>query len=340
MSKDIYQEVTDAISAKLAAGVVPWREPFPGYGRAKLPRNYNSDRPYRGINVFLLAFSGYSSPYWLTFDGAKQAAYEQAERTAGRTPKKLSKDELKALGAKVGGVRKGEKSTLVIFWKIIRVDAKGEQLAYADRDGKVRLPMLRYFRVFNVEQCDGIDPTRGAGQTPEADTAPFDPIAEVEAIVRGYFDRPGAPRFTNGGNVAFYAPPTDEVRVPEPERFVQREDYYATTFHEMTHSTGHADRLARKGIAKVARSSEVYADEELVAEMGAAMLCGVAGIAPAVLENAAAYIDHWRRKISEDPKLVVNAAARAQKAADYILGIQFGESEGETESAAPVLAAA
>jgi antirestriction protein ArdC len=325
---DIYQQVTDAIVAKLDAGVIPWRKPFDGYGRAGggfLPRNYSSNRPYRGINVFLLAFSGYTSPYWLTFDGAKQAAYEQAERAAGRKPAKLGKDELRKLGAAVGGVRKGEKSTLVIFWKLLKVDDP-------ENPGKKKMiPLLRYFRVFNVEQCDGIDPTRGAGEQPEADTAPFDSIEEADAITSGYFERDGAPSFGHGGTLAYYSPSEDRVNVPEAERFDQREEYYSTTFHEAVHSTGHKSRLARKGIDGVRSSGHVYADEELVAEMGAAMLCGVAGIAPAVVDNAAAYIDHWRRRISDDPKLIVGAGARAQKAADYVLGVTF---DGEPQAAA------
>jgi antirestriction protein ArdC len=294
---DIYQEVSDAIQAKLDAGVVPWRKPFPGYGvGGSLPRNYNSNRPYRGINVFLLAFSGYSSPYWLTFKGAKAAG---------------------------GQVRKGEKSTLVIFWKRIRVDAKDGQKG--DKDGKVTIPLIRYFRVFNVEQCDGIDPTRGAGEQPEADD--FDPIAEAEAIMTGYFERDGAPTLEHRGDVACYIPLMDTVRMPEANRFEQREQYYSTIFHEMTHSTGHEARLARKGVS--------YADEELIAEMGAAMLCGVAGIAPAVLDNAAAYIDGWRKRISDDPKLVVMAGAKAQKAADYILATEFSDEPEAAEKAAP-----
>jgi antirestriction protein ArdC len=323
---DVYQEVADAIMAKLDEGVVPWRKPFPGYGRAgiQLPRNYNSNRPYRGINVFLLAFAGYESPYWLTFDGAKLAAYEQSERAEGRTPKKLSKDELRKLGAKVGGVRKGEKSTLVVFWKRILVDDK-------ENPGKKKvIPMLRYFRVFNVEQCDGIDPKRGAGEQPEEDVHTHDPIAEADWIVDRYLIQDNAPSFSHGGNVAYYSPSADRVNVPELERFERREEYYSATFHEMVHSTGHEKRLKRKGIAQVGGNHD-YADEELVAEMGAAMLCGVAGIAPAVLDNAAAYIEHWRQKISDDPKLVVNAAARAQRAADFVLGTTF-EDEPKTET--------
>jgi antirestriction protein ArdC len=327
--RDVYQEVADKIMAKLDEGVVPWRKPFPGYGRGGIvfPRNYNSNRVYRGINVFLLAFEGYQSPYWLTFDGAKQAAYEQAERAAGRKPKKLGKDELRKLGSSVGGVRKGEKSTMIVFWRQILIDDD-------DNPGKKkRIPLLKYYNVFNVEQCDGIDRTRGAGEQPEADPTPFDPIREAELVKRGYFDRDDAPSLDHVGNVACYVPALDEVRVPEAWRFEQREDYYSTTFHEMVHSTGHEARLNRKGIAKtLSNSNHDYADEELVAEMGAAMLCGTVGIAPAIIDNAAAYIDHWRKRIGEDPKLVVNAAARAQRAADLILGVTFEEDKPEAKT--------
>lgn len=300
---DLYQTITDKIIAKLDEGVIPWRRPFAGYGENKLPRNYNSNRPYRGINVFILAFSGYESPYWLTFKGAK---------TAG------------------GEVRKGEKGTLVVFWKRILVDDK-------DNPGKKKsIPLLRYFNVFNVEQCDGIDPTRGAGEQPEADEA-FDPVESAQAILSDYFERDGSPDFQISGNTATYNIASDVVTVPEPARFDVREEYYSAAFHEAAHSTGAASRLARKGIVGK-RSTEGYADEELTAEMGAAMLCAVAGIAPATVDNSAAYIDHWRRRISDDPKLVVTAGARAQKAADYILGTTFGEEPTEAEP--KVLAAA
>jgi antirestriction protein ArdC len=329
--RDIYQEVADKIMRKLDEGVVPWRKPFPGYGRSGnvIPRNYNSNRVYRGINVFLLAFEGYESPYWLTFDGAKQAAYEQAERAAGRKPKKLDKTELRKLGSSVGGVRKGEKSTMIVFWRQILIDDVDDKTG---RPIKKRIPLLKYYNVFNVEQCDGIDKTRGAGEQPEADPTPFDPIREAEQIKRGYFKRDGAPSLDHVGNVACYVPALDAVRVPEAHRFEQREEYYSTTFHEMVHSTGHESRLARKGIAQVLRGSHTYADEELVAEMGAAMLCGAAGIAPAIIDNAAAYIEHWRKRISDDPKLVISAGARAQRAADYILGVTFEEDKPEAST--------
>jgi antirestriction protein ArdC len=347
MAQDIYQRVTDTILAKLDEGVVPWRKPFAGYGERFMPRNYNSNRPYRGINVFLLAFTGYSSPYWLTFDGAKLAAYEQAERAEGRVPERLTakqlKEKMRSGEVKVsGGVRKGEKSTLVIFWKKLRVDDRD---APANPDGtrpKKNVMLLRYFNVFSVEQCDGVDPTRGAGEQASADERDFDPVAECEAIKAGYFEREDAPAFSHGGNVAFYDILGDAVKAPHPELFDVAEEYYSAVFHEAVHSTGAKSRLARKGIVG-RHSTEAYADEELTAEMGAAMLCATAGIAPATLENSAAYIDHWRRKISEDPKLVVMAGARAQKAADFVLGATFDAEEnadsGETNDRAAVMAA-
>jgi antirestriction protein ArdC len=299
---DLYQAVTDGILAKLDEGVIPWRRPFAGYGQNKMPRNYNSNRPYRGINVFILAFAGYGSPYWLTFKGAQAAG---------------------------GQVRKGERGTLVVFWKRILVDDR-------DNPGKKKaIPLLRYFNVFNVEQCDGVDPTRGAGEQPEED-ATFDPIESAEGVLSRYFDRDDAPELRISGNVATYEILGDVVTVPEPARFDVREEFYSAAYHEAVHSTGAASRLARKGIVGK-RSTEGYADEELTAEMGAAMLCAVAGIAPATVDNSAAYVDHWRKVISEDPKLVVTAGARAQKAADYVLGETF---EDETNKQAGELAVA
>ena len=303
---DLYQTVTDKIVAMLDQGVVPWRKPFAGYGENKMPRNYSSNRPYRGINVFILAFAGYESPYWLTFKGAKAAG---------------------------GQVRKGEKGTLVIFWKRLIVDDK-------DNPGKKKaIPLLKYYTVFNVEQCEGIDPTRGAGEQPEEDRE-FDPIEEADAILDGYFGREGAPRFRHGGNTATYDILNDVVTVPDAERFDKPEEYYSAAYHEAAHSTGAKSRLARKEIVGK-RSTEGYANEELTAEMCAAMLCGVAGIAPATIENSAAYIDHWRRVISDDPKLVVTAGGRAQRAADLILGTEFDEEPAaETKTETKELAAA
>ena len=131
---------------------------------------------------------------------------------------------------------------------------------------------------------------------------------------------PKRPEIRHGEASAYYQPANDFVNMPKPELFDAEPEYYSTLFHELTHSTGHADRLNRDGITKLAAfGDDNYSQEELVAEMGAAFLCGHTGIENQTIENSAAYIDGWRKKLSADKKVVVYAAAQAQKAADFIL---------------------
>ncbi len=279
---DAYQAVTDQIVAQLEAGTVPWRKPWSAQGGAI---SLQTGKPYRGVNQLLLSLAPYASPYWVTY---KQAAARDAQ------------------------VRRGEKSTLVVFWKQIEVKDSDAP------NGKRRVPLLRYFRVFNAEQCDGLD-------LPADDSATRDhtPLEACEKIAAGYRN---GPRVEHGGDVACYSPFFDRVQLPVPSAFDSAESYYSTMFHELTHSTGHESRLNRDGIgAGHAFGSAEYSREELVAECGAAMLCGEAGIAPAVLDNASAYIANWLRVLKSDHKLVVQAAARAQRAADHILGIEWGD---------------
>lgn len=284
MSCDIYAEVTRQVIAMLDQGVVPWRSPILGQSSAGHPRNHHTGKPYRGINVFLLAFAawtaGYASSHWLTFNQAKQ------------------------VGA---SVRKGEKSSLVVFWK---------QHETTDRETgeEVTIPVLRHYRVFNVEQCEGIE----APDKTTSETKTFEPIEAAQAIVNGYA---GGPALLHGGNQAYYRPSDDTVQLPEPNRFVSSEEYYSTLFHELGHSTGHATRLDRKldTDSKPFGTSE-YAREELVAEMAAAFLCSDARIAPSVIENQAAYIQGWLGALQDDKRLVITAAGAAQRAADWIRG--------------------
>lgn len=284
MQFDIYQSVTDQIIAMLEKGVVPWRSPILGRQSAGMPKNLESGKDYRGVNVFLLAFTawanGYESSYWLTFNQAKQ---------------------------KKGSVKKGEKSSFVIFWKQYETTDK-------ETGEPTKVPVLRYYRVFNVAQCEGIAMPDAATYTP----TDFHPIEAAETIVKAYAD---APVIEHGGTRAFYRPSTDVVRLPEPSRFASCEEYYSTLFHELAHSTGHSKRLDRKlDTEPQPFGSPDYGKEELVAEMSAAFLSAHAGIKPATIENQAAYLQGWLKQLRGDKKLVITAAGAAQRASDWIRG--------------------
>ena len=284
---DVYAIVTEKIINMLEQGVVPWRRPWISTG---LPRNVVSKKPYRGINYFLLSASEYVSPFWLTMRQANQ------------------------LG---GHVRKGEESTIVVFWKVDDLKQSGEDLDPNENDDKNRRRfLLRYYRVFNLEQCEL--PQVVLDKLPKTETHQHAPIGECAEIMGCM---PNAPEIVHAGSKAFYSLSTDRVTLPAPELFTSAAEYYATGFHELIHSTGHEKRLARASILEAAPfESPTYSVEELVAEMGAAYLCAESGISPTVIENQAAYVSGWLKKLRDDRKLVVRAAAHAQQASDYVLG--------------------
>ena len=251
--------------------------------------NYASKKPYRGVNTFLLAVSrfkaGYDSNYWLT--------YKQIQM--------------------LGGNVKGQHSEMVVFWKLLEKPTPEDETDY--------IPMLRYYRVFNLDQVTGI-------KRPAIDNLPtFQPINEAEEVATKYQEQI---EVIHGGSRAYYQPSNDWIRMPEKETFDGPEEYYSTLFHEFTHSTGHKTRLNRPGITETHYfGDEIYSKEELIAEMGAAMLSGVVGIENKTIKNSASYIQSWLGKLKEDKKLVVHAAAAAQKAADFILGKQAQDSDAK-----------
>jgi antirestriction protein ArdC len=281
---NVYEIVTDKIIKQLESGVAFWRKPW----RTELPVNLISQRPYRGLNVFLLGTQGYGSKYWLTYNQA----------------------------AKLGGnIRRGEKSSLVTFWNI------GEERLICKSDGTEKLStpiLLRYYSVFNLEQTEGIADKLGLSSTTR--------VADIEACERIVAEMPNAP-LREQSDRAWYRPSIDTVGMPAKTSFLGSEEFYSTLFHELTHSTGHKSRIGREGIENLNEfGSESYSKEELIAEMGAAMLCGVTGISPAVIENNAAYLQCWINRLKGDSKLLLSAASQAQKASDYILG-RKAESE-------------
>lgn len=276
--QNVYEMITSRIITLLEKGTIPWRKPWNG-GDGGLPMNLNSNREYRGINVFLLSCMGFGSRYWLSFKQAKDRG---------------------------GFVRKREKSTPVIFWKRYEVTDT--------ETGEVKeVPVLRYYSVFNLDQIEGVD----APDAPVAMNPDFEPITEAERIIRGM---PQRPTIQHAQPRAFYRSGTDTVNLPQPELFAHPEAYYSTAFHELTHATGHESRLNRRPSTEIRHfGDKEYIQEELVAEMGSAFLCAQAGIEQTTLENSAAYIANWLQVLKASPKMVVIAAAQAQKATDFIL---------------------
>jgi antirestriction protein ArdC len=207
-----------------------------------------------------------------------------------------------------GMVKKGEKASMVVFWKQYETTDK-------ETGEPTKVPVLRYYNVFNAEQVDGIE-------IPDAvkfEPIDFHPIDAAEAIAKGYTGGPVVEH--DGGQQAFYRPASDTVHLPERTRFASVEEYYSTLFHELSHSSGHSSRLDRKlDTEPKPFGSPDYGKEELVAEMSAAFLCGHAGIQPVVIGNQAAYIGGWLKQLKLDKKLVVSAAGQAQRAADWIRG--------------------
>jgi antirestriction protein ArdC len=324
---DAYRIVTDRIIEALEAGVVPWRKPWRNV-RGQGPTSMQTGREYRGVNVWILSVTahlrGYTSPYWATFKQAQERAVEAAIKDGREIVKKTNKRGgtyyVEIIDGETvafrGGVRKGETGTQVVLWKPVRKTAENENGETEDRSYLI----LRYFTVFNLEQCDGIE-------APVEEPLPErDPIARAEEIVTGYI---GGPEIRHGGNRAYYSPALDYIQMPQRGQFSTSEHYYGTLFHEQAHSTGHESRLNRDSlISPTPFGSEDYSKEELVAEMTAALLCGEAGIEINV-EHHAGYIASWLRELQNDRKLVVQAAARAQKAADLVLGIQPHKQEEE-----------
>ena len=287
--KDVYAAVTTRIMEALAQGVVPWHKPWDA--RMGRPRNLVSGKPYRGMNIWMLGGQG-GSPFWLT--------YRQAQQLGGH-------------------VKQGERGTTVIFWKWL---AKQAQVDDAGETGEETQPrgfaMLRAYTVFNACQCELPEPWRERAEIKPPELAEADRIQAAEQIVAGM---PNRPAIVHAGVRAYYQPGPDRVTMPEPGRFEAPELYYSTLFHELTHATGHTSRLYRATLVDMVSFGDCnYSKEELVAEMGAAFLCGVAGIENRTTIDSASYIQGWLRKLQDDKRLLIGAAAQAQRAADYILG--------------------
>ena len=280
MAKSVYEMVTDRIISQLKQGVIPWQKPWTGIRSGAY--NRISKKSYSLLNQMLLQYDG------------EYATFKQWESLGGH-------------------IRKGEKSEIVVFWKIQPVEDIRE-----DGTKQVKqIPLLRYFNVFHISQVDGVEPL------PKDALNDIEPIEKAESILHDYWNRENITVEHVKGNDAYYSPSRDLIRLPLFEQFTDANEYYSTAFHESVHSTMKENRCNRTEDRKgrlVAFGSNEYSKEELVAEIGSANLMNIIGIeTKKSFRNSTAYIQNWLSVLKNDVKFIVSASGRAEKAADYIL---------------------
>lgn len=300
---DVYSRVTDRIVSDLEKGVRTWLKPWSaGLAADRLPSLplRSCGTPYRGVNVLLLwgeaMDKGYTSPLWMT--------YKQAE----------------ALNAHV---RKGEHGALVVYadrFNKTEANEKGEEVEHS-------IPFMKGYTVFNVEQIEGLPAQYYTPTAPRDDSRTLELIEEAEEFFTGTHAT-----FRHGGNRAFYAHAADFIQLPPADAFRDAESYAATKAHELIHWSGNSRRMAREFGKRF--GDNAYAFEELVAELGSAFLCADLGITPETREDHAAYLAHWLEVLKGDKRAIFTAAAHAQRAADFLHGLQKQEDKEEDEEEA------
>lgn len=282
---DVYQMVTDRIIAMLEQGDIPWRRPWTGAGRWAIKRV--TGKPYSLLNQFLLGNPG----EYLSWHQCKQEG---------------------------GNVKKGSKSKVVVFFKFIekpRKNKEGQPVLNPQGEPIIdQVPFLQYSNVFHIDDCEGLKPKHY-----EEVMRDFDPIEKAETVIEGYVRNGPKLDHVHQGR-AYYSPSEDRVVLPLREQFTGEAEYYSTAFHELTHSTGHSSRLNRIVEGSFRFGDESYSKEELVAEIGSALLMNLLGIeTDGSIQNNAAYIQNWIKALRNDKKLIVSAAGKATKAVELIM---------------------
>ena len=281
MAKSVYEMVTERIIEQLEQGVIPWEKPWTGIRSGAY--NRISKKSYSLLNQMLLKHKG------------EYATFKQCLDLGGH-------------------VRKGEKSEIVVFWKIQPIEEEKE-----DGTKEVKqIPLLRYFNVFHISQVDGVEPLSKDALNE------IEPIEKAESILYSYWTKENITVEHVAGDKAYYSPSLDMIHLPLFEQFISANEYYSTAFHESIHSTMKESRCDRAEDRKgklVAFGSNEYSKEELVAEIGSASLMNIIGIETnKSFRNSSAYIQNWLSVLKNDVKFIVSASSKAEKAVDYILG--------------------
>lgn len=281
MAKSVYEMVTDRIIEQMENGVIPWEKPWTGIRNGAY--NRISKKSYSLLNQMLLNHDG------------EYATFKQWSDLGGH-------------------VRKGEKSEMVVFWKIQPVEETKED---GTKETK-QIPLLRYFNVFHISQVDGVEPLQNEERYEN------EPIEKAEKVLLDYWARENIEVEHIAGNDAYYSPARDLIHLPLFEQFTKANEYYSTAFHESVHSTMKENRCNRAEDRKgklVAFGSAEYSKEELVAEIGSANLMNIIGIeSEKSFRNNTAYIQNWLTVLKNDVKFIVSASSKAEKAVKYILG--------------------
>lgn len=282
MSKSVYEMVTNRIIEQLESGVIPWEKGWSGLANGAY--NRISKKPYSILNQMLLKHSG------------EYATFKQWQECGGK-------------------IRKGEKSEIIVFWKVLPIEETQE-----DGTKEIKqIPLLRYINVFHISQVNGVQPI-------EREVHDIKPIEKAQSILNDYWTRENIEVKHIAGNDAFYSPSRDIIRLPLLEQFKTANDYYETAFHESVHSTLKKSRCNREDERTskyVAFGSTEYSKEELVAEIGSANLMNISGIeTDKSFRNAAGYIQNWLSVLKNDVKFIVSASTKAEKAVKYILNVE------------------
>lgn len=293
-----YNKLVEELINLMSQGDIFWEKPW----FSVVPRNYKTNRKYKGINIVNLNYSAYKnefkSNYWIT--------EKQAKSLKGN----IKEEEL-------------ENFTNVIMAKWV---TKSWINKHSRKTIVYRL-LMRVYPVYNLDQTIGIKKKKHDEIT--SYNNPKFKIEKAENIIKNFKEKP---KIYIENDAAYYSPFWDLIGIPLPQNFISPEAYYCTLFHELIHSTGHPQRLKRHSfMEKVKFGDEKYAKEEIVAELGAAFLCAECGFIYKTMKNSAAYLQSWLRGLENDYTLMFRSTSNAQNAVNYILGEEvLNENEEPT----------
>jgi len=291
MKKSVYEIITEDMLKEIKSeNKLPWHMPW----ITNLPKNILSNKDYKGFNSMMLNYyvhkHGYSSPYFGTF---------------------------KQISEKGGQIIKGQKGYNIIYFSFVeRKNNLGEVIK--------TYPLLRYSKVFNLDQAKGekLEEYKiKREETLQTKVSIEDKIDVIENHINECQKDNRLPFISYSGNKACYIPSVDTINLPKIKQFRSIEEYYSTLFHESIHATGHKDRLEREQVTNINFfGSHEYSKEELTAEMGACFLSSKFDIySDKAYNNSKAYIKGWISVLENDPKMLIQASSKAQKAVDYLM---------------------